>query len=100
MSADLLQWAFAGLFSIIAWFLRSKDAAQAEQIRDLYRKHEEDAKALAELRVQIAAKHYERPELDAKFDKLDTTFREGFNAMGAKLDRLSESLIGHMSATK
>ena len=97
MTVDLLTYVLGVTMAIIGWFLRSKDAEQASQIRILFEKHDCDATALQELRVQIAAKHYERPELDAKFDRLDATFRDGFDKLGAKFDRLSDTLTEHIS---
>lgn len=87
-----------GLFSVIAWLLQSKDAAQAASIKLLFEKHDLDAAALQDLRVQIAARHYERPELDAKFEKLDNTVRDGFKDLSARVDRLTELMTkGHTS---
>lgn len=84
------------LFSVVAWLLQNKDAAQAAQIRLLFEKHDADVQALQELRVQIAAKHYERDELDKKFEKLDTTVREGFKDLSSRIDRLAELMSkGH-----
>lgn len=87
-----------GLFSVIAWLLQSKDAAQAASIKLLFEKHDLDAAALQDLRVQIAARHYERPELDAKFEKLDNTVRDGFKDLSVRVDRLTELMTkGHTS---
>lgn len=97
VNVEMLVFVLGITISIIGWFLRSKDAEQAAQIKLLFEKHDQDATALQELRVQIAAKHYERPELDAKFDRLDATFRNGFDNLGDKFDRLSDALIKHIS---
>lgn len=97
MSFDLIMTAVGGVFSVLWWLLRQKDEAQQEQIRLLFRKHDDDAAALQELRVMIAQKHYERPELDAKFDRLDQTFREGFRDLGTKFDKLSDTLTIHIT---
>lgn len=97
MTVELLTYVLGIAMAIIGWFLRSKDTEQAAQIRRLFEKHDEDAAALQELRVQLAAKHYERPELDAKFDRLDATFQAGFDKLGAKFDRLSDALTSHIS---
>lgn len=97
MSIDQLGLiVITGLFSVVAWLLQNKDAAQASQIKLLFEKHDLDVQALQELRVQIAARHYERPELDAKFEKLDNTFREGFKDISSRIDRLTELMTqGH-----
>ncbi len=93
--------AAAGLVaSIVGYLLANKDKQQGDEINEikghittLFTKHDLDADALQNLRVQIAAKHYERPELDAKFDKLENTVKDGFNALGVRLDKLNDALI-------
>lgn len=100
----IMSSGLTAVFGAVAWLLKNKDAAQAKQICTmekqielLFEKHDQDASALQDLRVQIAAKHYERPELDAKFDKLDRTFRDGFHDLGNRFDKLSDVLIQHMT---
>lgn len=83
------------VFSLVGWLLRNKDEAQARQISLLFTKHDEDARALQDLRVQLAREHYQKNELDARFDKLEAAFRAGFADLGQKFDRLSEALIEH-----
>lgn len=97
MNAEFILYGLGVLISLLGYFLRTKAAEQSAQIKTLFEKHDSDVVALQELRVQIAAKHYERPELDAKFDRLDETFRQGFNALGAKFDKLSDALTSHIS---
>lgn len=101
---DLFIAAAGIVASIVGYLLAQKDKQQGEEINEvksnittLFHKHDIDADALQELRVQIAAKHYERPELDKKFDKLETTVKEGFNQLGARIDKLSEALNGRHS---
>lgn len=94
---DLFMLALSGIVAVLWWLLRQKDAAQARQIEQLFQKHDEDAKALQDLRVEIAKTHYVKDELDARFDRLETTFRDGFGNLGQKFDRLSEALTNHIS---
>lgn len=77
----------------IGWFLRNKDEFQAKQIALLFMKHDDDAKALQDLRIQIASNHYVKQELDARFDRLESAFKQGFADLGGKFDRLSERLL-------
>lgn len=84
------------LLGIIGWFLRQKDEAQAKQIGMLFSKHDDDAKALAELKERIAREHYVKAELDARFQKLEDAFRDGFHELGAKIDRLADSMTSHL----
>ena len=83
----------AGVFSVLWWLLRQKDAAQAEQIKLLFLKHDEDAEKLAALSLKIAEMYYVKPELDVKFVHLENSIREGMRELGGKFDRLTETLI-------
>lgn len=87
----------AGMIAIIGFFLRQKDEAQGKQISALWLKHDEDAKALADLKERIAREHYVKAELDARFQRLEDAFKDGFNELGNKIDRLSEVLLNHVA---
>lgn len=89
----IIELGIGSLVGIVAYFLRQKDAAQEKQIFALWEKHDADAQALQELRERIAGRHYERTELDQKFDKLESAFKHGFDELGKKFDRLSETLL-------
>ena len=86
----------SGVFTVLWYLLKRKDETQEHQIDMLFDKHDRDAESLAELRLQIAEGHYKKGELDVKFDKLENTFKNGFDEMGRKFDKLSEVLIAHM----
>ena len=86
-----------GLIGVIGWFLRQKDEQQAKAIALLFCKHDDDAQALASLRLEIAKEHYLKHELDARFQSLEHTFKVGMSDLGAKFDRLSEILIDHIT---
>lgn len=99
----MLEAAITGLtliFGIIGYFLRRMDTQQADQIKDLYEKHTKDVDKLRDLELRIASNHYERAELDKKFEKLEMAFRDGFKDLGVKFDRLSDSLTEHMRSGK
>lgn len=99
MSAEILAvgiFVMGGIFSVLWYLLRQKDAHQEEQIKLLFKKHDDDASALQELRLQIAEGHYKKGELDAKFERLDTTIRDSFKELGGKFDELSKTLIAHV----
>lgn len=87
---DWVTWVNGILILLVAYFASRKDAAQEEQISKLWGKHDEDAHQLQELRIQIAANHYQKFELDAKFEKLERAFREEIQDIGKKLDRLTD----------
>ena len=86
-----------GIFTILWFLIRGKFKDQEETNKTLFIKHDNDVKELQELRLMIAARHYEKNELDIKFDKFERTMADGFNSIGGKFDRLSNILIEHVS---
>lgn len=103
----LQQIAMIGI-AVIGWFLRKKDEQQEKELESLrsalqnqtdllWQKHDQDAKDLSELRLHIASQHYVKTELDARFDKMELTFTNGFNDLGNKLDRLTETMVSHIN---
>lgn len=90
---ELGMWFFGAIGTVLWYLLRQKDAKQQKDIELLWTKHDEDAQRLADLSLEIAKKHYERPELDGKFDRLDASIRDGLRELGNKFDRLAEALI-------
>lgn len=88
----------------IAYLLNKKDAAQEKEITELkgtckllFKKHDDDVAALVLLQRQIDKEHYVKPELDARFQSLESTFRTGMHDLGAKFDRLSNLLVEHVT---
>ena len=95
------------LVTVVGYLLAERDqknekvsaetkAEHDRQIAALWLKHNEDAHELQELRILIAKDHYIKPELDAKFTELSSTFKTGFDQLGNKFDRLAETLIAHI----
>jgi biopolymer transport protein ExbB/TolQ len=82
-----------GVFVVLWWLLRMKDSAQAGQIALLFEKHDEDVKRLSDLELKIAERHYQKTELDGKFERLESSFRTGIDQLGTKFDRLAETLL-------
>jgi len=87
-----------GVFSVMFWLLKSKDASQGDQIRTLFDKHDADAARLHDLEIKIAANHYVKPELDNKFDKLEGAFTSGIAQLGAKFDMLANAILNQGAA--
>lgn len=85
------------LIAIVGWLLSNKDAKQAKEIDLLFKKHDADAQALADLKLEIAKEHYLKHELDQRFQQLDSTFREGFRELKTSFDELSRVLIAHIT---
>lgn len=92
------------LLAVVAYLLRQKDLQQQQQLTQLegdfeeqvallWQKHDQDAKDLSELRLHIASQHYVKTELDARFDKMELAFQQGFNSIAAKLDKLNDNLV-------
>jgi hypothetical protein len=96
-SIEILFAIISGIFTVlisVIWFLlRQKDAKQAEQINALFGKHDMDAQKLQDLSLEIAKRHYERPELDSRFERLESSIKEGLKELGGKFDRLAEALM-------
>ena len=89
--------AFIGvLFSVIGYMLSQKDAAQAELIKDLYRKHEADERSLYEHKEELARMHYTKNDLDPKFTRLENAMVSGFESLGNKFDKLAGTLLEHI----
>ena len=97
MNKDLIDILFnfglTGAGIVLWWLLRNKDARQEDSIKLLFEKHDEDVRRLDSFQLEIARQHYIKPELDAKFDKLESAVKEGMDSLGKKFDRLSECLI-------
>jgi uncharacterized protein HemX len=96
VSSEFLLLSISGVGTVLWYLLRQKDEQQAEQIKLLFKKHDEDAEELRKLQLQIAQQHYVKGELDVKFDKLEGAFRDGFSALGAKFDELGRALMQHI----
>ncbi len=96
LPAEVLAALLAALIAVVWALLKKKDSDQEAQIKLLFAKHDEDAKALQELRVQIAEKHYVKTELDSKFDKLELTIKESFKELSTEFRTLSAALLDHI----
>ena len=91
---------------IIGWLITRQIDGIKEEIKDLktainelWKARQDDVAAHRDLREIVAGRHYERDELDAKFDKLEGTFKDGFKDMGAKFDRMADALMTHLAKT-
>lgn len=94
MSEELVLWGLGIVFSVIGYLLHQKDVAQQEEIKTinasiqlLFKKHDEDVAVLQQFRLEIAEGHYKKYELDARFDRLEASFKEGFSQLSEKFDR-------------
>lgn len=98
ISAAQLAYVLVTLVGVplVGWLLSKKDEKQAQEIAILFRKHDDDAAALAALRVEIAKEHYLKHELDDRFRSLEQAIKESSATLGGKFDNLAETLVAHM----
>lgn len=89
-----------GVFTVLWYLLRQKDSAQEEAIKKLFQLHDSNAMGLAELRLQIAQGHYNKDELNVKFDKLDNSFKDGFKQLGDKLEEFNKTLMQYIHTNR
>jgi len=98
IDAQLIYLAVSGIATVLWYLLRKRDEEQQQAIDLLFKKHDADAEALTKLKLEIASHHYVKSELDAKFDRLQDTFTNGFETLGNKFDKLSDALVEHIAA--
>ena len=94
---ELIIPVFFIVIGIIGWFLRSKDEAQSKQIALLFLKHDAVAEALSDLMDRIAREHYVKAELDTRFARLEDAIKTMSYELGAKLDKLADAMVAHLS---
>ena len=93
----LIDICLTSLLVVLWWFYRQRDKDREDSIKLLFKKHDDDVTELNNLKLIIASKHYERTDLDAKFDKMEETTRHGFKDMGEKFDKLSNTLMDFLA---
>ena len=85
-----------GAIGTVLWYLlRQKDSAQAEQIKDLFAFCNSLRQEHNDFRVQVSDGHYKKPELDAKFNHLDDTFKQGLRDITARLESMNNIMVEH-----
>lgn len=91
------------LFGIIGWLLARKDDAQEKEIvtmkkyfEAVFTKLDANANNLADFKTYVAGEHYKARTIDEKFDKIETTFKDGFREMGTKLDKVADAMMRHI----
>jgi hypothetical protein len=72
--------AIVGIIVIpIGYLLARKDAQQAEFIKDLYEKHQQDAEKLADLNLKLVGQYYDRAAIDTLFINFKAYLNERFD---------------------
>jgi hypothetical protein len=104
----ITQGVLACVIAVLWYLLRQKDSKQEkdfdefkkkheEDIKLLWEKHEQDANALVQVQLQLAGNHYQRDELDRRFDKLEHAIKSGFEFLGREIKGLTNSLLSHIA---
>jgi hypothetical protein len=96
MITELAMTSLAGVFSILWYLLRQKDAKQEEEIKSLFAMHHQDVAKLNLLELEIAKNHYPKSELDIRFQQLDTTIKEGFRELSTDIKDMTRALNAHL----
>ena len=96
-SAEIIVIGLGVLISALAYLLKRKDEEQADLIKELFHKHTEDADRLHVVELKIASDHYQKAELDSKFDKIELMMQHGFETLGSKFDVVSSSWVAHIA---
>jgi dihydroorotase-like cyclic amidohydrolase len=81
MSTEVILFIAGGVFTVLFFLLRQKDAAQAEQIRDLYQKHEDDSSRLIALELKLAHEYHSKTDIRDVLENLKLFFNERFDRM-------------------
>lgn len=81
MSTEVILFIVGGVFSVLWFLLRQKDAAQADQIKDLYRKHDDDSSKLSTLELKLAHEYHSKHDMKDVLENLKLFFNERFDRM-------------------
>jgi len=96
-SSAIISIVLGLVFSVIGWLLSNKDKKQEDEIKLLFKKRDEDAKELTDLRIKIAEQHYQKPELDTKFSDINATLKSGFTQLDSGIKEMSKSFMSHIT---
>lgn len=81
------EWTLVGVtilgfvFTAFGYLLSRKDSKQEELIKDLYLKHEEDAKKLTSLEVDLARNYNPKHEITGLFENFQKYLNERFDRL-------------------
>ncbi len=96
LSMNLFLFGLSLVFGVVGWLLAAKDKKQAAEIDKLFAMVKEESEKRAALQLYIAGKHYERHELDSKFDKLDSSIKDGFTNLRQDMKEMMKELRHHV----
>jgi hypothetical protein len=107
MSTELLVLAVSGVFAVLWYLLRQKDAKQGQEIAEirkmhkddveiLYKLHHKDVDRLTAFELEIAKNHYPKNDLDRRFEQLDKSIKDGFTELGGDIKEMTKALHDHL----
>lgn len=104
LAVEIGMGILGAIFTVLWWLLRQQVSSRDKQIQDmqdahekeiakLWEKHDEDARRLQDLELDIAKKHYLKEELDGRFERFEIAIRDDIKELGKKFDSLFDILI-------
>jgi len=89
---QIISGVVAAVFALLWYLLKRKDEAQERHINILFAKIHDSETKVGDLRLEIAKDHYLKDEVERRFEKLEKTFKEGFEAINMRLEKLTDIL--------
>lgn len=95
--SNVFPYLISGALGLLWYLLVQKDVTQRDNIKQLTQVVDKQVQELHDLKLHVADSHYQKNELDYKFDKLETTFSSGFLSIGTKIDKLNEFVMSYIT---
>lgn len=105
-----MDWTLVGVtifgvfVGIIGWFISRQVDSVKESIKLLFTKKDALEKELNDFRIHVAGNHYEARTIDSKFEKLETTFKDGVREIkdeqreiSSSITELTKAIMRHIS---
>ena len=93
MSNDYIILGLSVSIGLLAWLFQQRDAARQSEIKLLFEKHDQDAKRLEDLQLEIARQYYVKPEIDSRLDRITI----GIDRLSAEIKELTEAVLRRRS---
>ncbi len=78
------------VLALVVGLLANQNRLQQKSIDLLFSKHDELWQRVDAHKLYIAENHYQKRELDAKFDRIEGFLRNGFDALSTKIDHMQQ----------
>ena len=89
MSNDYIILVLTLFTTLMAWLFQQRDAARQSEIKLLFEKHDQDAKRLEDLQLEIARQYYVKPEIDSRLDRITS----GIDRLSTEIKELTEAVL-------